>query len=112
MKLVTAIIQPQQLPAVKRALFEADIKHMTCTNVLGTASEGVDVLVFRGVPHEVTLQQKVRVELALRDELKDQAVDAIKRGAAGSGGFGVIMVSELDEFINVGSGASSESALG
>lgn len=101
MKLVTAIIQPQQLPAVKRALFEAQIKHMTCTNVLGTETKGVEVLMFRGVPHEVTLQQKVRVELALGDELKERAVEAIRKGALESGGFGVIMVSELNDFIDV-----------
>ena len=112
MKLVTAIIQPQQLPAVKKALFESQIKHLTCTNVIGTASEGADVLLFRGVPHEVTLSQKVRVELVLRDEMKDKAVEAIIRGAKESGGFGAIFVSELNEFIDLQSDQFKEQALG
>ena len=111
MKLVTAIIQPQQLPAVKKALFEAQIKHMSCTNVLGTAPEGAEVLIFRGVPHEISLAQKVRIELALRDEMKDRAVQAIVRGAEASGGYGAIMVSELNEYINVRSGERGERAL-
>jgi len=101
MKLVTAIIQPQQLPAVKKALFESQIRHLTCTNVIGTASEGADVLMFRGVPHKVTLSQKVRVELVLRDEMKDKAVEAIVRGAKASGGHGAVFVSELNEFIDL-----------
>ena len=40
--MVVAIIQPQQLPAVKEALFDAGIKHLTVTNVLGTAPEGAE----------------------------------------------------------------------
>jgi len=110
MKLVVAIIQPQQLPAVKGALFEAQIKHMTCTNILGTATEGA-LLVFRGVPHEVTLDQKVRVELALKDEVVDRAVNAIVRGAEESGGFGMIFVTQLHEVINVSTGARGERAI-
>ena len=37
MKLITALIRPEQLPAVKQALFDAQIRHMTATNTLGTS---------------------------------------------------------------------------
>jgi len=108
MKMVVAIIQPQQFPAVKRALFEAQIKHLTCTNILGTAPEGAEVHFFRGVPHEVTLLEKVRLELALKEEMVDRAVDAIVRGAQESGGFGIIFVSELYDVVNVRTGERGE----
>ncbi len=49
MKMVVAIVQPQQFPAVKEALFEAQIKHLTATNILGTAPEGAEAHSFRGV---------------------------------------------------------------
>ena len=111
MKMVVAIIQPQQLPAVKEALFEAQIKHLTATNILGTAPEGAEVHVFRGVSHEVSLFQKLRIELALREELVDRAVDAIERGARESGGFGVIFVTELHDVVNVATGERGDRAL-
>ena len=111
MKLLVAIIQPQQLPAVKKALFEAQIKHLTCTNVLGTAPEGVEVHTFRGVGHEVSLFQKVRVELPLREEMVDRAIDAITSGAKESGGFGIVFVTELHEFVNIATGESGEEAV-
>ena len=49
MRIVVAIIQPQQLPAVKKSLFDAQVKHLTCTNILGTAPEGAHTMTFRGV---------------------------------------------------------------
>ena len=104
MKMVVAIIQPQQFPDVKKALFEADVRHLTCTNILGTATEGVELQRFRGVPHEVTLLQKVRIELALADEMVEPAVEAIVRGARDSGGYGVVFVSELHDVIDVKTG--------
>ena len=104
MKMVVAIIQPQQFPAVKSALFEAQIKHLTCTNILGTAPEGAEVHIFRGVPHEVSLFQKIRIELPLKEEMVERAVDAIVRGGQESGGFGIIFVSELYDVINVRTG--------
>ena len=111
MKLIVAIVQPQQLPAVKKALFEAQIKHLTCTNVLGTASEGVELHTFRGVAHQVSLFQKVRVELPLREEMVDRAIDAITRGAKESGGFGIIFVTQLFEFVNNATGQRGEEAV-
>jgi len=111
MKLVVSIIQPQQLPAVKKALFDAQVKHLTCTNILGTAPEGAEVQTFRGVPHEVSLLQKVRIELPLKEEMVDRAVNAIIRGAEESGGFGIIFVTELFDVINVKTGARGERAV-
>lgn len=111
MKMVITIIQPQQLPAVKKALFEAQIRHLTCTNILGTAPEGAEVRMFRGVPHEVSLFQKVRVELPLKEEMVDRAINAIVQGAKDSGGFGIIFVTELYEVVNIQTGERGERAV-
>ncbi len=104
MKLVVAIVQPQQLPAVKEALFEAQIRHLTVTNILGTAPEGAELRVFRGVPHEVSLFQKVRIELPLKEEMVERAIDAIVRGGNESGGFGIIFVTELYDMVVIRTG--------
>lgn len=111
MKMIVAIIQPQQLPAVKRSLFDSGVKHMTCTNVLGTAPEGAEVLRFRGVPHEVTLLQKVRLEIAVKQERLEKTIEAITLGARKSGGFGMIFVTELHDVIHIKTGQRGQDAL-
>ncbi len=111
MKLIVAIIQPQQLPAVKRSLFAAKFRHLTCTNVLGTAHEGAELMVFRGVPHEVSLFQKVRIEIAVKEESVKPAVEAIEQGSRESGGFGVIFVTELHDMIHIRTGERGEKAI-
>lgn len=111
MRMIVAIIQPQQLPAVKRSLFDSGVTHMTCTNVLGTAPEGAEVLRYRGVAHSVTLFQKVRIEIAVKEALLDRTIDAITRGARESGGFGMIFVTELHDVIHVRTGQRGQHAL-
>ena len=109
--MVIAIIQPQQLPAVKSALFTAGIKHLTVTNVLGTAPDGAAKHHFRGVEYEISLFQKVRLELPLKESLVETAIEAITEGARASGGFGVIFVSELHDVIVIKTGERGESAV-
>ena len=48
MKMIIAVINPEQLPAVKQALFDAEIRHMTATSVLGTAPR-TEQQMYRGV---------------------------------------------------------------
>ena len=108
MKMVVAIIQPQQLPAVKRALFDSSIKHLTATNILGTAPEGADKHYFRGVAYEISLLQKVRIELPLKESMVEPAIEAITRGAHESGGFGIVFVLELHDAILLKTGERGE----
>ena len=111
MKLVVAIIQPQQLPAVKQSLFDAQIKHLTATNVLGTAPKGAEIRSFRGIPHEVSLFQKVRVEVMLKEEMVDRAVDAIVRGGQDSGGYGIVFITDIHDVVVIGTGERGERAV-
>jgi len=106
--MVVSIIQPQQLPAVKKALFNAGIKHLTVTNVLGTAPEGAAKHRFRGVEYEISLLQKVRMELPLKESMVEPAIEAITRGARESGGFGIIFVIELYDAVVVKTGERGE----
>ena len=111
MKMVVAIIQPQQLPAVKSALFDTRIKHLTVTNVLGTAPEGAAKHHFRGVEYEISLLQKVRLELPLKESLVEPAIEAITKGARETGGFGIIFVTELHDVIVVKTGERGDGAV-
>ena len=109
--MVVSIIQPQQLPAVKKALFSAGIKHLTVTNVLGTAPDGAAKHHFRGVEYEISLFQKVRIELPLQDSMVEPAIDAITLGGRESGGFGIIFVTELYDAVVVKTGERGEQAV-
>ena len=103
MKIVTALIRPEQLPAVKKALFDAQLKHFTATTALGTGSR-TEQEMYRGQQREISLFNRVRVELALNDSSVDRAMEAISAGCMESGGFGRIFVTDLHESMTVWTG--------
>ena len=111
MYLIIAIIQPQQLPAVKKALYEANFYNMTCTNVLGTAPDEGEQQTFRGVKHEVELFQKLRLEIAVIEEYVEPIIDAIQKGAQDSGGWGKVFVTELKECVLLKTGERGPHAI-
>ena len=110
MKLVIAIIRPEQLPAVKQALFDAQIRHLTATTVMGTAPR-TEQQMFRGVQREVSLFRRVRVEVAVDDSQVEPAIEAISRGAHETGGWGRIMIQPLEDVVTIWTGVRGPRAL-
>ena len=110
MKMIVALIKPEQLPAVKQALFDAEIRHMTATSVMGTAPR-TEQQMFRGVKKEVSLLKRVRLELAVNDANLERAMEAISRGAMESGGSGKVFVTELVDVMTVWTGERGTRAL-
>ncbi len=110
MKMITAILRPEQLPEVKQALFDADMRHMTAIPVLGTAPK-TEQQMFRGVRREVELCKRVRVEVAVKDEKLDSTIEAITHGAKESGGFGKIFVTEINDVITIWTDNRGDEAL-
>jgi nitrogen regulatory protein P-II 1 len=100
MKMVIAVILPEQLPAVKDALFEADFKNLTAMAVMGTAPK-TEQQTFRGVRREVTLFRRTRLEVVVTDALVEKAIEAITRGAKETGGWGHIFVTEVHEVVKI-----------
>ena len=111
MKMIIAVIKPEQLPAVKQALFDVEIRHMTATSVLGTAPR-TEQQMYRGVAREVSLFRRVRIEVAVNDEQVETAIDAISSGAKAAGGWGRIFVTELHEAVTVWTGERGPRAIG
>ncbi len=111
MKHLVAIIQPQQLPAIKKALHEANIQHMSCTNILGTVPNQGEHQTFRGVEHDISFFQKIRLEFFLRDDALEPAIEAISKGSRASGGVGKMFVSELQDCITAKTGNRGPSEL-
>lgn len=100
MKMILAVIRPEQLPAVKQALFDAEIRHMTASAAMGSAPRS-EQQQYRGVKKEITLFKRVRLEVAVSEANVERAVEAIRSGAQVTGGSGKIFVVNLDETVEI-----------
>ncbi len=113
MYLVTALIQPQKLEDVKKALFEADVHKMTVTSARGCGQQkGYDES-FRGVHSEIILRNKIQIQIAVNKDFVEPTIDAIIEGArTGTIGDGKIFVTELKECIRIRTGERGHDAIG
>ena len=114
MKLIIAIIQPEELPSIKEALVQNKIYKFTVSNALGQGMEIPINEVYRGIAHDIKLLKKVRLEIAVTDEFVDVAVDAISEVARGAGdvGRGKIFILPMEECIRIRTGERGEAAIG
>lgn len=113
MKLVSAIIQPDRLDAVREALMAAQISRITVYRVSGRGKQAEENL-FRGEVIAPHLISKVRLDVACQDEQVPAVCRAIIQGARhGNGkiGDGKIFVMPLDECIRIRTGENGPSAL-
>ncbi len=93
MQLVTAIIRPERIDFVKKALEDQGFAGMTITEVRGRGDQKGITLQFRGKTVAVDMLPKCRVEVAVSDHQVDAAIEAICAGArTGKVGDGRIFV--------------------
>ena len=112
MKMVTAFIQPEKLHVVKQKLFERGVFKMSVTSSLGCGQQRGHTETTRGVQTEVTLLKKVRLDIAVDDDVLEATIDAIIEGArTGKVGDGKIFVQELTECIRIGTGERGAKAI-
>ena len=114
MKLIIAVIQPEELPAIKEELLKRNIYKFTVTNARGQGKEIPVHEVYRGISHEITLLKKVRLEIAVNDEFVEPTVDAITTVAKKDGdkGRGKIFVVPIEEWIRIRTGETGKEAIG
>ena len=113
MKLITAYIQPYRLNDVKQELFKAKVFKMSVTNALGAGQQMGYTESYRGVPIEVNLLKKTRIEIAVNEDFVKPTVDAIVAGArSGEIGDGKIFVTNLEECIRIRTGETGTAAIG
>ncbi len=112
MKLITAIIKPFKLDDVRAALSEIGISGMTVTEVKGFGRQRGHTELYRGAEYVVDFVPKTRVEVAVKDALLEQVVEAIVSAArTGKVGDGKIFISDIERVVRIRTGESDEQAL-
>ena len=112
MKKIEAIIKPFKLDDVREALTDIGITGMTVTEVKGFGRQKGHTEVYRGAEYAVDFLPKIKMELVLRDDQVDQAVDVIIETArSGKIGDGKIFVLPVEEAIRIRTGERSEAAV-
>ena len=112
MKFITAIIKPFKLDEVKEALSAVGIEGMTVTEVKGYGRQKGHTEIYRGSEYTVDFLPKVKIEIAVIDDLAGKAVEAIVKAAkTGKIGDGKVFVLPLEEVIRIRTEERGESAV-
>jgi len=112
MKLITAIIKPFKLDDVREALSEIGVQGITVTEVKGFGRQKGHTELYRGAEYVVDFLPKVKIEVAIPNELVDSTLDAITKAAnTGKIGDGKIFVFELEKAIRIRTGETDKDAL-
>lgn len=99
---IEAIVRPNKFEAVKEALIKLGVEGMTVSEVRGHGRQKGHTEVFRGREYDVDLLPKVKVELILKDDSVDPAIDAILESAyTGKIGDGKIFLYKVDGAIRI-----------
>jgi nitrogen regulatory protein P-II 1 len=114
MKLIIAVIQPEELPYIKEELLKKEIYKFTITYAKGQGKEIPVQEVYRGLSHEITLLKKIRLEVAVNDEYVNAVVEAITTVAKKDGdkGRGKIFILPIEECIRIRTGEKGSEAIG
>jgi nitrogen regulatory protein P-II 1 len=112
MKKVEAIIKPFKLEEVKSRLRELGVSGMTVCEVKGFGRTGGKTEVYRGSAYVVDFVPKTRIEVAVKDSLVSEVVEAIISAArTGKIGDGKIFVTSIDEAIRIRTGEKGDDAI-
>ena len=112
MKMITAIIKPHKLDEVREALTPLGVAGMTVTEVKGFGRQKGQTEIYRGAEYEVSFLPKVKVELAVGDDMVEAVVEASQKSAhTGKIGDGKIFVAELGQVIRIRTGETDAEAL-
>ncbi len=112
MKLVVAIIKPFKLEDVKESLERLGVKGMTVCDARGFGRQRGHTEVYRGAEYQVDFVPKTRIEIVTDDELADEVVEAVLKGAqTGSIGDGKVWVTPVEQLVRIRTGEKGPDAL-
>ena len=112
MKLISCVIRPERLGAVKEALFRAGVTGITITRASGHGGEQDTVAVRRGTKLLLQFHEKVKIEMACSEPFVEPTIKAILSSArTGEVGDGKIFVQPLEQVIRIRTGERDNAAL-
>ncbi|CBV40981.1 P-II family nitrogen regulator [Halomonas elongata] len=112
MKLVTAIIKPFKLDDVRESLSEIGVQGITVTEVKGFGRQKGHTELYRGAEYVVDFLPKVKLEVAVDNDMTEQVIDAITQVAnTGKIGDGKIFVTPLEQVIRIRTGETDKDAV-
>lgn len=112
MKMIMAIIKPHRLDSVREALGDIGINGLTVSEVKGFGRQRGHTEIYRGAEYKVHFLPKVKLEVAVADDLADAAVDAIQNAARTEKiGDGKIFVYNLENAMRIRTKETGDDAL-
>lgn len=112
MKMVAAVIKPFKLDDVREALSDLGVQGITVTEVKGFGRQKGHTELYRGAEYVVDFLPKMKIELAVPDDLLERVIEAITSAArTGKIGDGKIFVTNLEQAIRIRTGETDAEAL-
>jgi len=112
MKLVTAVIKPFKLEDVRAALTPMGIQGLTVTEVKGFGRQKGQTEIYRGAEYVVSFLPKVKIEIAVSDDMVDPVIEAIATAAkTGKIGDGKIFVTNIGKVVRIRTGETDAEAI-
>jgi nitrogen regulatory protein P-II 2 len=112
MKLIMAIIKPFKLDEVREALTPLGVQGLTVSEVKGFGRQKGQTEIYRGAEYVVNFLPKVKIEVAVNDDLADRVIEAIQTSArTGKIGDGKIFVIDIQQAFRIRTGESNTEAL-
>ena len=112
MKLIMAVIKPFKLDDVRAVLSDLGVEGMTVSEVKGFGRQKGHAEIYRGAEYTVHFLPKVKLEIAVADEMVESIVEAIKSTAeTGKIGDGKIFVYDISSAVRIRTGETDNEAL-
>ncbi|MCK0069940.1 P-II family nitrogen regulator [Kordiimonas laminariae] len=112
MKYIIAIIKPHKLEPVRDALAEVGINGMTVSEVQGYGRQRGQREIYRGAEYEVHFLPKIKIEVAVDDDVGDQVLEILQEAAkTGQIGDGKIFVLDINQVVRIRTGETGIEAL-
>ena len=112
MKMITAMVRPSRVDAIKNALVAIEVVGMTVSDARGFGRQKGQVERYRGTEFKIDFLPKSKVVVVVQDEKEDEAITAILEAArTGEIGDGKIFVTPVERAIRIRTGDSGEIAI-
>jgi nitrogen regulatory protein P-II 1 len=112
LKLVIGIVRPERMNDVLEALYRAEVRGVSVSQIQGHGGELDRVETYRGTTVKVGLSDKVRFEIAVSDSFVQATIDALCEGArTGEVGDGKIFVIPLERAVRIRTGETDQEAV-